>query len=150
MSGRERLAFRSNVFFLLVDGVPEAPLKMNGVNPEKERKKASRHIIQSTMTIHHFFFSSLHVLFCPGVLLTGAAFLFACTSDFLPGVGVRGSMGDMRAGVFTRERLCSLSCVIWENLKKKKETTKMYFSSSHQHATLPPITAIVPQLMACS
>lgn len=49
-----------------------------------------------------------------------AAFLFACTSDLLLGVGVSDDMEDMRAGVFTSERLCSLSIVVWENLKIKR------------------------------
>lgn len=39
VSGRERLAFRSKAFFLLVAGVPEAPLKTNGVTPGNKQKK---------------------------------------------------------------------------------------------------------------
>lgn len=56
---------------------------------------------------------------------------------------MRGNREDMRAGVFTRERLCSLSCVVWENLKNKINT-----SARNKHRDHPryPSPQHVPDL----
>lgn len=65
------------------------------------------------------------VLLIPGVLLMVLTLLLSSdlvwTLDFLPGVEVRGTRGDIRAGVFTRERLYSLSWVACVNLETEMQ-----------------------------
>lgn len=118
MSGRDRLAFRSKPGFC-APGVVEVlvlPVKMNA--PWDLSRKKVHHSLYTVHIYRRMQISRQELMVkLPGVFVAEKVILTFLGFPPSAACGVLvATQGDMRAGVFTKDFLCSLSRVASENL----------------------------------